>query len=53
VVGAGRSKYKFASFWNRNQALRALEKALKEFTAMQEAAKKVFSISLSSILDQY
>jgi hypothetical protein len=42
----GRSKYKFASFWNRNQTLRALEKALREYTAMQEVAKKEHYVSM-------
>ncbi|XP_073395315.1 BAG-associated GRAM protein 1 isoform X1 [Physcomitrium patens] len=41
----GRSKYKFASFWNRNQAFRALERALKKFTAMQETAKEEQHVS--------
>ncbi|KAG0611574.1 hypothetical protein M758_7G150700 [Ceratodon purpureus] len=45
VSADGRSKYKFASFWNRNQALRALERALKKFTAMQEAVKEEQHVS--------
>ncbi|KAG0558823.1 hypothetical protein KC19_10G057900 [Ceratodon purpureus] len=42
----GRSKYKFAFFWHRNQALRALERALKKFIAMQEAAKLEKHVSM-------
>ncbi|OWM84750.1 hypothetical protein CDL15_Pgr027537 [Punica granatum] len=36
----GRVRYMFASFWNRNHALRALQRALKNFHAMLEAEKK-------------
>ncbi|KAF8041537.1 hypothetical protein BT93_A0207 [Corymbia citriodora subsp. variegata] len=36
----GRVRYKFASFWNRNHALRALQRALSNFHAMLEAEKK-------------
>ncbi|XP_058102498.1 BAG-associated GRAM protein 1 [Magnolia sinica] len=36
----GRVRYKFASFWNRNHALRALQRALKNFRHMEEAEKK-------------
>ncbi|ERN20236.1 hypothetical protein AMTRI_Chr06g201090 [Amborella trichopoda] len=36
----GRAKYKFASFWNRNHALRALQRAVKNFRAMEEAEKQ-------------
>ncbi|XP_062090086.1 BAG-associated GRAM protein 1 isoform X2 [Humulus lupulus] len=36
----GRVRYKFASFWNRNHALRALLRAAKNFHAMLEAEKK-------------
>uniref|UniRef100_A0A5B7ALF4 C2 and GRAM domain-containing protein n=1 Tax=Davidia involucrata TaxID=16924 RepID=A0A5B7ALF4_DAVIN len=36
----GRVRYKFASFWNRNHALRALQRAAKNFHAMLEAEKK-------------
>lgn len=36
----GRVRYKFASFWNRNHALRALQRATKNFHAMLEAEKK-------------
>lgn len=41
---AGRARYMFASFWNRNQALRNLQRALNNFGTMQEAAKKVLQI---------
>ncbi|XP_052199402.1 BAG-associated GRAM protein 1 isoform X2 [Diospyros lotus] len=36
----GRVRYKFASFWNRNHALRALQRAAKDFHTMVEAEKK-------------
>ncbi|XWS13127.1 hypothetical protein CRYUN_Cryun36dG0011100 [Craigia yunnanensis] len=36
----GRVRYKFASFWNRNHALRALQRAAKNYHAMLEAEKK-------------
>ncbi|KAH7857755.1 hypothetical protein Vadar_019815 [Vaccinium darrowii] len=36
----GRVRYKFASFWNRNHALRALQRAANNFHAMVEAEKK-------------
>ncbi|GLJ39265.1 hypothetical protein SUGI_0801270 [Cryptomeria japonica] len=36
----GRAKYKFASFWNRNNAQKALQRAVKNFKAMEEAEKK-------------
>ncbi|XP_020261467.1 BAG-associated GRAM protein 1 isoform X2 [Asparagus officinalis] len=36
----GRVRYKFASFWNRNHTLRALQRAAKNFHAMLEAEKK-------------
>ncbi|KAL5703407.1 RBR-type E3 ubiquitin transferase [Ranunculus cassubicifolius] len=36
----GRVRYKFASFWNRNHALRALQRTAKNFRAMLEAEKK-------------
>ncbi|CAM8881841.1 unnamed protein product [Rhodiola kirilowii] len=36
----GRVRYKFASFWNRNHALRALQRATKNFHDMLEAEKK-------------
>jgi hypothetical protein len=38
---AGRPKYKFASFWNRNHTLRTLERALNNFNNMHDAAKQV------------
>ncbi|KAL5576284.1 hypothetical protein UlMin_017983 [Ulmus minor] len=36
----GRVRYKFASFWNRNHALRALLRAATSFREMLEAEKK-------------
>ncbi|XP_038991859.1 BAG-associated GRAM protein 1-like isoform X1 [Hibiscus syriacus] len=36
----GRVRYKFASFWNRNHALRALQRAANNYHAMLEAEKK-------------
>lgn len=36
----GRLRYKFASFWNRNQADRALQRALKNFCATVQADKE-------------
>ncbi|XP_078441383.1 C2 domain-containing protein / GRAM domain-containing protein [Wolffia australiana] len=35
----GRVRYKFASFWNRNHALRAMQRAAKNFQAMLESEK--------------
>ncbi|KAI3459836.1 hypothetical protein Pfo_016499 [Paulownia fortunei] len=36
----GRVRYKFASFWNRNHVLRALQHAAKNYHAMLESEKK-------------
>ncbi|XVF37577.1 hypothetical protein REPUB_Repub20aG0021300 [Reevesia pubescens] len=36
----GRVRYKFASFWNRNHALRALQRTVKNYHAMLDAEKK-------------
>ncbi|XP_022849166.1 BAG-associated GRAM protein 1-like isoform X1 [Olea europaea var. sylvestris] len=36
----GRVRYKFASFWNRNHALRALQRSVNNYHAMLEAEKK-------------
>ncbi|KAM5583983.1 hypothetical protein ABKV19_003715 [Rosa sericea] len=36
----GRVRYKFASFWNRNHAFRALQRARKNYHEMLEAEKK-------------
>lgn len=36
----GRVRYKFASFWNRNNALRGLQRAVKNYHAIVEAEKK-------------
>lgn len=41
---SGRLRYKFASFWNRNQAERALQRALKNFCATVQADKVLFSL---------
>ncbi|XP_074572756.1 BAG-associated GRAM protein 1 [Curcuma longa] len=41
----GRVKYMFASFWNRNHTLRALERAVKNFHATIEAEKKEWAQS--------
>lgn len=38
---SGRVRYKFASFWNRNHVLRALQRAAKNFHEMLETEKKV------------
>ncbi|KAG8369407.1 hypothetical protein BUALT_Bualt14G0007900 [Buddleja alternifolia] len=36
----GRVRYKFASFWNRNHALRGLQRSVKNYQDMLEAEKK-------------
>lgn len=36
----GRVRYKFASFWNRNHTIRALQRAVKNFHTMIEAEKQ-------------
>ncbi|KZV48473.1 hypothetical protein F511_18279 [Dorcoceras hygrometricum] len=36
----GRVRYMFASFWNRNHALRAIQRAVKDYQEMIEAEKK-------------
>uniref|UniRef100_A0A6N2M0D5 C2 domain-containing protein n=2 Tax=Salix viminalis TaxID=40686 RepID=A0A6N2M0D5_SALVM len=36
----GRVRYKFASFWNRNHALRGLQRSAKNYRTMLEAEKK-------------
>ncbi|XP_072964835.1 BAG-associated GRAM protein 1-like isoform X1 [Typha angustifolia] len=41
----GRVRYKFASFWNRNHTLRALQRAAKNFRAMLEAEKQEWAQS--------
>ncbi|URE04568.1 hypothetical protein MUK42_18903 [Musa troglodytarum] len=41
----GRVKYMFASFWNRNHTLRALQRAAKNFHAAIEAEKKEWAQS--------
>ena len=45
VFDAGRAKYKFASFWNRNHALRGLQRASKKFEDLQEQIKKARKLS--------
>ena len=45
VFDAGRAKYKFASFWNRNNALRGLQRANKKFEDVQEQIKKARKLS--------
>ncbi|KAG5560979.1 hypothetical protein RHGRI_004114 [Rhododendron griersonianum] len=37
---SGRVRYKFASFWNRNHALRGLQRASDKYHSMVEAEKK-------------
>ncbi|MBA0647392.1 hypothetical protein Goklo_015279, partial [Gossypium klotzschianum] len=37
---SGRVRYKFASFWNRNHALRELQRAAKNYHTMLEVEKK-------------
>ncbi|XP_048497151.1 BAG-associated GRAM protein 1 isoform X4 [Beta vulgaris subsp. vulgaris] len=37
----GRVRYKFASFWNRNHALKTLQRSAKNFLAMLDAEKKI------------
>ncbi|GAB4825477.1 BAG-associated GRAM protein 1 [Ancistrocladus abbreviatus] len=41
----GRVRYKFASFWNRNHAIKTLQRAAKNFHAMLEAEKKAVALS--------
>lgn len=42
---SGRVRYMFASFWNRNHALRNLQRAAKNFHEMLEAEKKVTALA--------
>jgi hypothetical protein len=42
---SGRVRYKFASFWNRNHAIRNLQRAAKNFREMLETEKKVTSLA--------
>lgn len=39
--GAGNARYKFASFWNRGIAFRAMTHCLESFWEMEEQAAKV------------
>ncbi|XP_021752214.1 BAG-associated GRAM protein 1-like isoform X1 [Chenopodium quinoa] len=41
----GRVRYKFASFWNRNHALKILQRSAKNFLLMLEAEKKAKALS--------
>ncbi|KAL8140229.1 hypothetical protein V2J09_006250 [Rumex salicifolius] len=41
----GRVRYMFASFWNRNHAIKNLQRASKNFSAMVEAEKKATALS--------
>ncbi|XP_057249615.1 BAG-associated GRAM protein 1 isoform X2 [Beta vulgaris subsp. vulgaris] len=41
----GRVRYKFASFWNRNHALKTLQRSAKNFLAMLDAEKKAKALS--------
>lgn len=41
----GRVRYKFASFWNRNHALKILQRSAKNFLVMLEAEKKAKALS--------
>ena len=57
---SGRVRYKFASFWNRNHALRALQRSAKNYEAMLEAEKKVhfvfcanFNLSIDTLLIEF
>ncbi|KAJ4814316.1 C2 domain-containing protein / GRAM domain-containing protein [Rhynchospora pubera] len=45
----GRVRYKFTSFWNRNQSFRALQDTLTRYRAMLQAEKKVKMHSLTNI----
>lgn len=38
---SGRVRYKFASFWNRNHTLKALQRRVNNYHAMLEVEKKV------------
>lgn len=46
----GRVRYKFASFWNRNHALRTLQRAVKNYHAMLAAEKKVITWAFSTTI---
>ncbi|VAI50693.1 unnamed protein product [Triticum turgidum subsp. durum] len=45
IIFAGRVRYIFASFWNRNHTVRALEQAVKNFHTMIEAEKQEYARS--------
>ncbi|KAJ8533622.1 hypothetical protein K7X08_006946 [Anisodus acutangulus] len=49
----GRVRYMFASFWNRNHAIRALQRSATNYHAMLEAEKNVSSVLLISPSDDY
>ncbi|KAA0066706.1 BAG-associated GRAM protein 1-like isoform X3 [Cucumis melo var. makuwa] len=42
----GRVRYKYASFWNRNHVVRALQHTVNNFREMLEAEKKACSLDL-------
>jgi hypothetical protein len=50
---SGRVRYKFASFWNRNHALRGLQRAAKNYRTMLEAEKKVYPWIVSFVIFCY
>ncbi|XP_074281395.1 BAG-associated GRAM protein 1 [Silene latifolia] len=41
----GRVRYKFASFWNRNHAVKTLQRCVTNFRAMLDAEKKAVALS--------
>lgn len=43
----------FASFWNRNHAIKALQRSVTNYHAMLEAEKKVSSLLLISPFSDY
>ncbi|KAL8153511.1 hypothetical protein V2J09_011271 [Rumex salicifolius] len=49
----GRVRYKFASFWNRNQTLRTLQRAAKNFCMMVEAEKKADALPKLRVREAY
>lgn len=42
TIFTGRVRYMFASFWNRNSALRTLQRGAKNYHTMLEVEKKVY-----------
>lgn len=49
IIFAGRVRYKFASFWNRNHTFRALQRAVKNFHTMIEDEKQVLNLYIGVI----